>query len=163
MTKKTYTKLQRVLALALALVLCVTLLPVDGLSAFAKTTVGSAGALGVVETADDPSAATRPNDVFMDGTLGSTLNAGKILVGKSVNDGTEGGTATPVNLRSELFNMPQYATDANYGQFLPGEAGNFLVTISQSSQMYGVSNSIPLPMDVVFCAGYLRQYGVGGG
>ncbi len=149
MTKKTYTKLQRVLALALALVLCVTLLPVEGLSAFAKTTVGSAGALGIVETADDPSTATRPNDVFMDGTLGSTLNAGKILVGKSVNDGTEGGAATPVNLRSELFNMPQYATDANYGQFRPNE-GNFLVTISQSSQMYGVSNNIPLPMDVVF-------------
>lgn len=135
--------------MALALVLCVTLLPVEGLSAFAKTTVGSAGALGIVETADDPSTATRPNDVFMDGTLGSTLNAGKILVGKSVNDGTEGGAATPVNLRGELFNMPQYATDTAYGQFRPNE-GNFLVTISQSSQMYGVSNSVPLPMDVVF-------------
>ncbi len=31
--KNTYTKLQRVLALALTLVLCITLLPIDGLKA----------------------------------------------------------------------------------------------------------------------------------
>ena len=150
--EKTYTKLQRILALALALVLGVTLLPVDGLTAFAAVKNTAADALGIIEWADDPITGTRPTDTFMDmeENLGSTLNAGKILVGKSVNDGVEGGRPQPVDLHSELFNMPQAAQDSNYGKFRPSEDGNFLITVSQSSQMYGVSSKIPVPMDVVF-------------
>lgn len=92
---------------------------------------------GVVLTVDDPQTLTRPVDTFGN----STLNAGKILVGKSVTDGMNDttGETEPLDLSSE----------ASGAAWTP-EENNFLVTISQSAQMYGVSSKIPVPLDVVF-------------
>ncbi|MBQ8813575.1 MAG: DUF11 domain-containing protein [Lachnospiraceae bacterium] len=149
MTKqKKYSFAQRLLALALAMVLGFSLIPTDGLVTFATSTRKDGGTLGVVQTADDPHTLTRPGDTFLTSSgLGSTLNAGKILVGKSVTDGiVDGGTtAETLNLSGELTNMPSGTKTS----WLPGQ-NNFLVTISQSSQMYGITSKIPVPLDVVF-------------
>jgi len=136
----------RFLALALAVIMCITLLPSNGL-VFAGSTVNSG--FGVQQTVDDPHTLTRPGDTFEDSIgVGSTLNAGKILVGKSVLDGfADSGTTEKgyLDLTDELSNM---SGGTNY-RWEPAE-NNFLVTISQSAQMYGITSRIPVPMDVVF-------------
>ena len=138
---------RRLLALALALIMGVTLLPTSGLVTRASS-AKEEGVLGVQQTVDDPHTLTHPGATFEAGTgIGSTLNAGKILVGKSVTDGIIDGTNTEeaLELSTELFNMPS-GTNTSWR---PGQ-NNFLVTISQSSQMYGITSKIPVPLDVVF-------------
>ncbi len=141
--RKGFTRLQRVLACALTLVLCVTLLPLDGLKGFTAET-------GSGTTVDDPHTLVRPTDVYQ----GTTYNAGKILVGKSVTDGINdaNGAVEPLDLSAEMSNMPAgtyVAKDWTPDKNAFGD-NNFLVTISQASQMYGISSDIPVPMDVVF-------------
>lgn len=134
-------KMNRALAMVLAVVCAFSFIYVDGLSM--KAVAAPADDTGVISTVDDPETLTRPLDTFGN----STLNAGKILVGKSVTDGINdrSGAAEVLDLSSELFQMPNGTNKV----FSPKE-DNFLVTISQSSQMYGVSSEIPIPVDVVF-------------
>lgn len=136
---------KRILAALLAVIMVTTLLPTSGLVSHASST--RQGKYGVVQTVDDPQTLTRPNDTFEAGVgIGSTLNAGKILVGKSVMDSfSDAGGGAVLDLTGELTNMPNGTTKT----WTPAK-DNFLVTISQSSQMYGVSSRIPVPLDVVF-------------
>jgi len=138
--KKKIKGIKRGLAVVMAAALLITGLPDADLTASAAATTEG---VGVISTVDDPQTLTRPTDTYGN----STINAGKILVGKSVTDGvndTTGG-AEALDLTAELGNMP-----ASTGKtFLPAE-DNFLVTVSQTAQMYGVSSRMPVPLDVVF-------------
>ncbi len=77
-----------------------------------------------VVTVADPETLTRPQTIYGD----NTINAGKITVGKSVSDTpvTVNGTTIPID-----------------GQ------NNFLVTVSQSAQVMGMTSEIKVPLDVV--------------
>lgn len=77
----------------------------------------------------DPDTVTRPVDLF----AGTSANAGRIVVGKSVSE-------TGVDFSSEAANAKWEVTDPE----------NFLVTISQSAQSVGISSEIPVPIDAVF-------------
>ncbi len=140
MKKKNYVK--RILAIVLAMVMVASGLPDMGRSVSAQES-GTGNTIGVISTTDDPQTLTRPLDTYGN----STLNAGKILVGKSVMDSRAdgvNGTGT-LDLRNEMYNMKASERET----WTPG-TNNFLVTVSQSSQMYGISSRIPVPMDVVF-------------
>ena len=145
MIKKLISEKNRILAMLLALVMVITLLPTSGLVTRASST--REDGYGIVQTVDDPHTLTRPNAIFEESAgVGSTLNAGKILVGKSVMDGfADAGGSAVLDLTDELTNMSGGAPK----RWTPAE-DNFLVTISQSSQMYGITSRIPVPLDVVF-------------
>lgn len=134
-------KANRGLAVLLAIACVISLISVDGLG----MRVAAQENVGVISTVDDPETLTRPVTTYGN----STLNAGKILVGKSVTDGKNDttGAVEKLDLSSELYNMEELSEEEK--KFSPDE-NNFLVTISQSSQMYGISSEIPIPMDVVF-------------
>ena len=72
--------LKRILAIALAVVMVASGLPDMG-----RTASAASGSYGVISTVDDPHTMTRPVDTYGN----NTLNAGKILVGKSVTDGVD--------------------------------------------------------------------------
>ncbi len=139
MKKKTWKK---ILAAAMAAVLITTSVPDMGQTVYAAVSA-TGDSVGVISTTDDPHTLTRPLDTYGN----NTLNAGKILVGKSVTDGINDttGREEPLDLSAEAWNM----VDPSETVWTP-DPGNFLVTISQSSQMYGVSSEIPVPLDVVF-------------
>ncbi|MBQ7858770.1 MAG: DUF11 domain-containing protein, partial [Faecalibacterium sp.] len=125
---------QRAAAFAMALVMAASYVPAS-MFAFADNATGQS--YGATATVADPETLTRPNDVFHvdaagNRVNGSTLNSGKVLVGKSVTDGA-------LDLSSEAA-----------GAAWNPAAGNFLVTVSQSAQSHGVSSQIPVPLDVVF-------------
>ena len=89
---------------------------------------GVSAATGVgdgIDTWADPQTLTRPETIYGD----NTLNTGKITVGKSVSAGS-------VTLNGQTVNL----TDPN----------NFLVTVSQSAQVMGLSSESSVPVDVVF-------------
>ena len=113
---------QRVLSLALAVVLVLGYLP--------STAIRSSAAAipGTVTTVADPETLTRPTEIY--GT--NTLNAGKITVGKSVS---AGAISLPMGTET---------------QTLTPEKNNFLVTISQFAQAMGIVGQTDVPVDVVF-------------
>lgn len=108
-----YSLVQRMLAFALALIMVAGYIPV---TAFAAT--------GDIGTIADPSTMDKNNTIYS----GSTLNAGKITVDKSVAN-------SAVTLGSNTLS--------------PGN-NNFLVTLSQSAQTMGLSTETTVPLDVVF-------------
>lgn len=85
----------------------------------------SAAELGSIFTIADPQTLTRPETIYGN----NTMNAGKVTVGKSVSN-----TGITVN-----------------GQQIPliGE-NNFLITISQSAQVMGMTTEMSVAVDVVF-------------
>lgn len=118
---KQMTKIKRIMAAAIATALVVTGLPEMNLS------VAAAGQPmpGSVVTISDPETLTDPITIYGN----STLNAGKITVGKSVSD-------TTVNLENNISVTP--------------EDNSFLVTLSQTAQVMGLSTEISVPIDAVF-------------
>ncbi|MBP3701821.1 MAG: VWA domain-containing protein, partial [Lachnospiraceae bacterium] len=144
MKKKNYLK--RILAAVLAFVMVASGLPDMGHSvSAAESSTGNVS--GVISTTDDPQTLTRPLDTYGN----STLNAGKILVGKSVTDGINDSTGEKevLELTDEIFHMKNADGSQMELKWEP-DTNNFLVTVSQSAQMYGVSSEIPIPLDVVF-------------
>ena len=81
--------------------------------------------IGTTNKIEDPETLTRPQEIYGD----NTLNAGKITVGKSVSK--DAITVDGVNIG------------------LTGE-NNFLITISQTAQVMGLSSETSVPVDVVF-------------
>lgn len=78
-----------------------------------------------ITTVADPETLTRPETIYGD----NTVNAGKVTVGKSVS-------TTDVTVNGQTVT-------------LDGE-NNFLITISQSAQVMGLSSESSTPVDVVF-------------
>lgn len=105
-----YTLVQRMLALALALIMAAGYIPVT-----------ASAATGDIGTIADPPTMDKNNTIYS----GSTLNAGKITVDKSVSN------------------------DESVLGMTPG-SNNFLVTLSQSAQTMGLSSESSVPVDVVF-------------
>ena len=107
---------------AVSMILCMAMLiTVLPAAAFAAPANGGEW----ITTVADPATLTRPEVIYGD----NTLNAGKITVGKSVSD-------------SNITVNGQTVT-------VDGD-NNFLVTISQSAQVMGLSSQSNLPVDVVF-------------
>lgn len=78
-----------------------------------------------ISTVADPQTLTRPETIYGD----STVNAGKITVGKSVSDGDITVNGQKITLDGK---------------------NNFLITISQSAQVMGLTSESSVPVDVVF-------------
>ena len=89
------------------------------------TGVAAAGNIGTVQKTEDPETLTRPQAIYGD----NTLNAGKVTVGKSVSKDAITVDGKNIGL-----------TDDN----------NFLITISQTAQVMGLSSETSVPVDVVF-------------
>lgn len=85
----------------------------------------SATAANGITTVADPQTLTRPETIYGD----NTLNAGKVTVGKSVST-----SSVTVNGK----NVPLSNLD------------NFLVTMTQTAQVMGLSSETSVPVDVVF-------------
>ena len=77
----------------------------------------------------DPDTHDRAQDIF----AGTTLNAGRIMVGKFVNE-----------------NKLDFSKEADGASWLVSDPNNFLIAISQAAQSMGVSSEIPVPIDAVF-------------
>ena len=94
--------------------------------------------IGTVNKVEDTETLNRPQAVYGD----DTLNAGKITVDKSVSK-----DAVTVD-----------------GQYIPlTDDNNFLITISQTAQVMGLSSETSVPVDVVFVldtSGSMNQNGV---
>ena len=105
----------------MSLLLCVALLA----AYLPASLVKSSAATESITTIADPETLTRPGTIYGD----NTINTGKITVGKSVSD--KGITVNGVNIP------------------LTGD-NNFLVTISQSAQVMGMTTQTSVPVDVVF-------------
>ena len=84
---------------------------------------------GTIQTVADTQTLTRPDDVYGS----NTLNAGKVTVGKSVHNGT-------VSLEYAPGKTQSYTPATN----------NFLVTMSQSAQVMGLTSEQTAAVDVVF-------------
>ncbi len=111
---------KRLIALALAAITAFSGIPVYQTEA----------ADPVITTVADPESLHRPIQIYEN----NTYNEGKITVGKSVSDsGFEGDALDGVALNG----------------MAPAE-NNFLVTLSQSSQIMGMAKEIAVPVDVVF-------------
>ena len=111
------TRFQRILCMIVCAAMLMAYLP-GGL-------LGARAATVDITTVADPETLTRPGAIYGD----STLNAGKITVGKSVSN-------TGITVNGQKID-------------LTGE-NNFLVTISQFAQVMGLSSQTNLPVDVVF-------------
>lgn len=134
-----HTTWQRLGALTLALLMVIGLLPTDALAAQSD----DSGVMGQVQTIADPDTIRRHDDVYGD----NTLNAGKVTVGKSVSDDT-------VQIK--------YDGETKTATFDPAE-DNFIVTVSQTSQVAALTSESAVPVDVVFVldtSGSMNQYGV---
>ena len=123
--KKGYSWKHRALALAMAVVLTLGVLPVQSRAATATQEYS----VDHIETVADPQTIGRPGTVYGD----NTLNAGKVTVGKSVHNG---------------------AVTISYGDgkqqtFTPGK-DNFIITSSQAAQVVGLMSESAVPVDVVF-------------
>ena len=123
--KKGYPLQQRVLALLMAAVLTLGILPVQSRAAVATEDY----TFDHVTTVADPQTLGRPGSVYGD----DTRNAGKVTVGKSVHDG---------------------AVSINYGdgktQTFTPEQDNFIITSSQAAQVVGLMSESTAAVDVVF-------------
>jgi len=84
---------------------------------------------GEITTVSDPATLTRPEAIYGS----NTLNAGKVTVGKSVSDKS-------VSI--------EYA-DNKSQTFTPAE-NSFIVTMSQTAQVMGLTSEMSVPVDVVF-------------
>ncbi len=91
--------------------------------------VSAEDAPDLTTTVADPETLTRPEAVYGD----NTLNAGKITVGKSVEAAENGSLSVTVN-----------------GQTITGDPDNFLVTLTQTAQVMGLTSESSVPLDVVF-------------
>lgn len=89
------------------------------------TGTADSGTGTTVTKVEDPETLTRPQEIYGD----NTLNAGKVTVGKSVSK--DAITVDGQNIA------------------LTGD-NNFLVTISQTAQVMGLSSETSVPVDVVF-------------
>ena len=123
--KKGYPLYQRVLALAMAAVLTLGVLPMQSRAATATQVYPA----DHINTVADPQTIGRPGTVYGD----NTLNAGKVTVGKSVHNG---------------------AVTISYGDgkqqtFAPNQ-DNFIITSSQAAQVVGLMSESTVPVDVVF-------------
>lgn len=78
-----------------------------------------------ITTVADPQTLTRPETIYGD----NTLNAGKVTVGKSVST-----SSVTVNGKNVPLSNPD----------------NFLVTMTQTAQVMGLSSETSVPVDVVF-------------
>ena len=112
---------QRVSALMLAVLMIFGILPYAHITYAADS--GKA-VDGGITTVADPETLTRPELIYGD----NTINAGKVTVGKSVSN-------SDITVNGQNIS-------------LDGD-NNFLVTISQSAQVMGLSSEINLPLDVV--------------
>ena len=119
-----YRRWQRWGAMAMALLLVFTNVPV--LTHAENSAIPYA--VGQITTVADPDTVQRPVNVYGD----NTMNAGKVTVGKSVSD-------SAVTLAYGNKNQT----------FTPGD-DNFVVTVSQTSQIMGLSSETSVPVDVVF-------------
>ena len=118
--KKGYSWKHRALALAMAVVLTLGVLPVQSRAATATQEYS----VDHIETVADPQTIGRPGTVYGD----NTLNAGKVTVGKSVHNG---------------------AVTISYGDgkqqtFTPGK-DNFIITSSQAAQVVGLMSESAVP------------------
>ena len=123
--KKGYPLYQRTLALVMAALLTLGVLPVQSRAAITTEDY----TIDHISTVADPQTLGRPGSIYGD----DTLNAGKVTVGKSVHNGT---------------------VSINYGSgktqtFTPGQ-DNFIVTSSQAAQVVGLLSESSAPVDVVF-------------
>lgn len=121
---------KRILAAMMAVALVVTGLPEADLRVSADSGTATAG----ITTVADPATLTRPVDIY--GT--DTENAGKITVGKSVS-----------NAAIKLEDLSESGTWHSNEAITP-DTNNFIVTLSQSAQVMGVSTEIAVPIDAVF-------------
>lgn len=98
---------------------------------YIPTSLGGNVAAAALETTKiaDPNTATRAVDLF----AGTTMNAGRVMVGKTVDT-----------------DEVDYSGEAKGANWLASSPTNFLVTISQAAQAMGVSSEIPVPIDAVF-------------
>lgn len=139
------TVLRRLTALALAAAMAVGPVPTG---TFAAEPTGLTA--GQVVTEDDPETLGRHEEIYGD----NTLNSGKVTVGKSVTDLKADDTSTAtLDLSSEAAGAVWTADDLE-------DVNNFLVTVTQTAQVHGVSSEIPVPLDVVFVldtSGSMRQ------
>lgn len=85
----------------------------------------SSDTVSAITTVADPATLTRPETIYGD----NTVNAGKVTVGKSVSN-------EDITVNGQTITID-------------GE-NNFLITISQSSQVAGLTSSSSAPVDVVF-------------
>ena len=122
--KKGYPLYQRALALLMAAVLALGVLPVQSRAAETE-----AYPVDHISTVADPQTLGRPGTIYGD----NTLNAGKVTVGKSVHNG---------------------AVTIDYGtgkqQTFTPDQDNFIVTSSQAAQVVGLLSESSAPVDVVF-------------
>lgn len=115
--KKEMSMLKRSLSLLLALVLILTGVPMPIRTA--------AASVAGIQTVADPQTLTRPDAIYGH----STINTGKVTVGKSVSDGAITVNGKTIDVDGD---------------------NNFLVTISQAAQVTGLSTETSTPVDVVF-------------
>lgn len=113
--EQSHTLLRRLLSLVLVFVMVAGYIPVTA----------SADTIAPVTTVADPETLHRTEEIYGD----NTLNAGKISVGKSVQDTYEVLGDTTIDLE---------------------DPDNFLVTVSQTAQVAGLSTEMKTPVDVVF-------------
>ena len=128
-----YNLWQRLGAMLLAAVLILGMIPANSAPASAAITT-----IGEVTKLEDPETLTRPQDIYGN----NTLNAGKVTVGKSVSKDA-------ITVDGHTIGL----TDDN----------NFLITISQTAQVMGLSSETSVPVDVVFVldtSGSMNQNGV---
>ena len=123
MKKMQKKKNNRLIAWALSAVMVLGGIQTVPVRAAASTT-------GTVSTVADPETLHRPIDIYGQ----NTLNAGKITVGKSVS--TDGFKEDKLD-------------GVSVGGLKP-DTNNFLITLSQSAQVTGLSSKIPVPIDAVF-------------
>lgn len=107
---------------ALSMMLCAAMLLAYLPGGIVRTEAATTSAYTTVV---DPETLTRPGTIYGD----STVNTGKVTVGKSVSD-------TDITVNGKTI-------------ALDGE-NNFLVTISQSAQVMGLATEASVPVDVVF-------------
>ena len=111
---------KRLSALALVLVMLLGMIPAQVFAAPGD----------VITTVADIQTLTRPDDIYGN----DTQNAGKVTVGKSVSTGS---VTVPL---TDSTNKTLTASDPN----------NFMITVSQSAQVVGVTGETSVPVDVVF-------------
>lgn len=114
----------------LSVLLCVTMVAsmISGIipAAFAQSNAVGSG----ITTVADPETLTRPESIYGD----TTKNAGKITVGKSVAAAKNGILSVTANGKTVTGTDPE----------------NFLVTITQTAQVFALSTESQVPLDVVF-------------
>lgn len=143
-TQGRYSALKRIAAFLLAFVMVAGYFPTtDVWTASAAEITTDLIATDGVDTVADPQTLTRPATIYGD----NTLNAGKVTVGKSVSNSS-------VTLEDALVNDGDAVIELS-------DPDNFLVTITQTAQVMGLSSETSVPVDVVFVldtSGSMQDY-----